>query len=60
MRIRNLALLIWREWIIEYYYHKTIDLNDNKINNLTSEIQKREKKKGKKTLSILHTRELNN
>lgn len=60
MRIRNLALSIWREWIIEYYYHKTIDLNDNKINNLTSEIQKREKKKGKKTLSILHTRELNN
>lgn len=48
MRIRNLALLIWREWIIEYYYHKTIDLNDNKINNLTSEIQKREKKKEKK------------
>lgn len=60
MRIRNLALSIWREWIIEYYYHKTIDLNDNKINNLTSEIQKREKKKGKKTVSILYTRELNN
>lgn len=59
MRIQNLALSIWREWIIEYFYHKAIDLNDNKINDLTSEIQKREKKE-KKTLSILYTRELNN